>query len=155
MHTGIAFSDGPSWAELRRFSMSHLKKLGYGGTLMEELTNEEIGNFIDWLQTVANSPVKVHRLFTISIANIIWAMLAGKRYSSKNNGHLRLILVPFFSWKKVKYTINFHKQIPSDRQRIQKDLRHDGRTLSTIGRIWRNSTTVSISQTYSTRCIRL
>lgn len=84
MCIGIAFADGPSWADLRKFTMLHLKKMGYGGSLMEDLIKEEIISFIHWLQTMSNMPVNVHRLFTISVVNIIWAMIAGKRYLLKN-----------------------------------------------------------------------
>ncbi|XP_077291982.1 methyl farnesoate epoxidase-like [Arctopsyche grandis] len=81
---GIVFNDGPDWIEQRKFSLIHLKKLGIGSTAMEDLIIAEILYFIEWLKTNSDSPINISRIFTIPVLNIIWTLIAGKRYDRKD-----------------------------------------------------------------------
>lgn len=41
-HTGITMTDGPLWEEQRPFALKHLRDLGFGKTLMEDLILAEL-----------------------------------------------------------------------------------------------------------------
>lgn len=38
--------DGPAWIEQKKFVMQHLRKLGFGGDLMERLISEEVNDLM-------------------------------------------------------------------------------------------------------------
>lgn len=38
--------DGPVWTEQRKFCMLHLRKMGFGGDLMERLISEEVNDLM-------------------------------------------------------------------------------------------------------------
>lgn len=42
----MVFVDGPEWKEQKMFFMQHLRKLGFGGNLMEALVAEEVDDLI-------------------------------------------------------------------------------------------------------------
>lgn len=43
---GIVFVDGPAWTEQKKFCMQHLRKMGFGGDMMERLITEEVDDLI-------------------------------------------------------------------------------------------------------------
>jgi methyl farnesoate epoxidase/farnesoate epoxidase len=47
---GIFFSDGPFWVEQRRFTLHHLRDLGFGKSIMEALISEEVEDVIKELR---------------------------------------------------------------------------------------------------------
>lgn len=38
--------DGPTWIEQRKFCMQHLRKMGFGGDLMEKIIIEEVNDLM-------------------------------------------------------------------------------------------------------------
>jgi len=38
--------DGPTWNEQRKFCMQHLRKMGFGGDLMERIIIEEVNDIM-------------------------------------------------------------------------------------------------------------
>lgn len=38
--------DGPTWVEQRKFCMQHLRKMGFGGDLMEKIVIEEVNDLM-------------------------------------------------------------------------------------------------------------
>ncbi|KDR22559.1 methyl farnesoate epoxidase-like isoform X2 [Zootermopsis nevadensis] len=76
---GVFFSDGPFWVEQRRFTLRHLRDLGFGKSIMETLISEEIEDVIKELRQC--KVLQVSRFFGLSTVNVIWALVAGTRYS--------------------------------------------------------------------------
>ncbi|XP_028170234.1 farnesoate epoxidase-like [Ostrinia furnacalis] len=76
---GIVFNDGSSWSKTRRVALKFLKGFGYGSRQMELHIAEECQTLVDRLQKI-RAPVPVNGMFDISIINIVWRFVAGKRY---------------------------------------------------------------------------
>ncbi|RVE41678.1 hypothetical protein evm_013666 [Chilo suppressalis] len=76
---GIVFNDGSSWAKTRRIALKFMKSHGYGSRLMEEHISEECMELVKMLSRTTK-PVLANNLFDVSIINIVWRLVAGKRY---------------------------------------------------------------------------
>ena len=81
---GIMFFDGDQWQEQRRFTLRHLRDLGFGRTSSENIFQEEIHQLLDDLRTSAatNSEriVDFKGAFSVSIINVLWAIVGGERF---------------------------------------------------------------------------
>lgn len=77
---GIVFSDGHLWQKQRKFSLHHLKQFGYGRKEMEEQISKEVKVLIENLTHECSKPLDVHRLFDVTVINVLWSMMAGERF---------------------------------------------------------------------------
>lgn len=82
--TGIMFVDGPLWQEQRRFTVRHLKELGFGKTSIEDQMMNEVLDLLKEIKHVSESDpnhvVDFKGRFQVSVVNIIWAVIGGKRF---------------------------------------------------------------------------
>jgi len=82
---GLIFTDSHLWQEQRRFSLRHLRDLGFGKSKIENQMMEEIHCLIQDMQPPNESGceriVDFKGLFTVSVINILWLIVAGTRYS--------------------------------------------------------------------------
>ncbi|KAL0822559.1 hypothetical protein ABMA28_004601 [Loxostege sticticalis] len=76
---GIVFNDGLHWNKTRRVALKFLKGFGYGSRQMELHIAEECQALVEKLKKT-HEPVLVNSMFDISIINIVWRFVAGKRY---------------------------------------------------------------------------
>jgi len=76
---GVVFVDGPTWVEHRRFSIQHLKKLGFGRNIMEVLIEDEAMALVNWIKSKKSGSIDVSKMFIIPVLNILWKLTAGKR----------------------------------------------------------------------------
>lgn len=71
------------WKEQRRFTTRHLRDLGFGKTSIEDQMMDEVGDLIkDIEHSIQSSPdrvVDMKGIFQISVQNILWAIVAGKK----------------------------------------------------------------------------
>jgi methyl farnesoate epoxidase/farnesoate epoxidase len=78
------FVDGNFWQEQRRFTLRHLRDLGFGKTSIEDQMMDEISDLIlDITEAAQSDPehvVDFRLIFTVSVINILWAIVGGKRY---------------------------------------------------------------------------
>jgi methyl farnesoate epoxidase/farnesoate epoxidase len=78
------FTEGDFLREQRRFTLRHLRELGFGRTSSENLIHEEIHELIEEIKISASSNpdsvVDFKALFNPTLINILWAFIAGKRY---------------------------------------------------------------------------
>ena len=76
--------DGEFWTEQRRFTLRHLRDLGFGKTSIEDQMQDEIRDLLSDMKSAAQSDpdhiVDFNGILTVSIINILWAILCGKRY---------------------------------------------------------------------------
>ena len=80
--------DGDFWQEQRRFTLRHLRDLGFGKTSIEDQMIDEINDLIsDMTETAKSDPghvVDLKSIFTVSAINILWAIIGGKRFQRDN-----------------------------------------------------------------------
>ncbi len=68
LYQGVGQSYGPTWTEQRRFALSALRDLGYGGRDMDASVREEVGAFLDGIASEGAAVVRVdERLFNASV----------------------------------------------------------------------------------------
>lgn len=76
---GLVFSDGPSWIRTRRLVLKYLKNFGYGTRFMESNIAEECRSLVELRMADSGQPVLVNQMLDVSIVNILWQLVAGKR----------------------------------------------------------------------------
>lgn len=76
------FVMGQFWQEHRRFTMRHLRDLGFGKTSIEDQMMGELRDLIKDMEHSSQSDtervVDLKGIFQVSVLNILWAMIAGK-----------------------------------------------------------------------------
>ena len=82
--TGIMFSEGPLWKEQRRFTLRQLRDLGFGKTSAEDLIREEIHELVEAIRAASKADagrvVNLKGIFNVSVLNVLWAIIGGRRY---------------------------------------------------------------------------
>jgi len=75
------FVMGQFWQEHRRFTMRHLRDLGFGKTSIEDQMMGEVKDLITDMENSSQSDaqrvVDLKGIFQVSVLNILWAMIAG------------------------------------------------------------------------------
>ncbi|KAK9500285.1 hypothetical protein O3M35_001573 [Rhynocoris fuscipes] len=76
---GITMTNGDLWQEQRAFAMKHLRNLGFGKKIMENLIKEEIQMCIE---NIESDSINVNFKATISkcVVNVLWAFVTGSRF---------------------------------------------------------------------------
>ncbi|XP_075978468.1 farnesoate epoxidase-like isoform X2 [Anticarsia gemmatalis] len=77
---GIVFNDGSSWTKTRRVVLKYLKNFGYNTRYMENYISEECRALVNLRMSDAGQPIQANDMFHITIVNILWRLVAGKRY---------------------------------------------------------------------------
>lgn len=76
---GIIFNDGSSWTEKKRIVLKHLKNFGYNTRHIENYISEECKALVQQRIKDAGQPILINNMFHITILNILWRIVAGKR----------------------------------------------------------------------------
>jgi len=77
---GVVSSNGEQWQHDRRFVLKNLRNLGMGKSFLEVAINVEAEALVKDLKLHAGKPLKFPDSFRTVALNIIWQMVAGKRY---------------------------------------------------------------------------
>jgi len=87
---GIIHTEGLHWSTQRRFSLKTLKDFGFGRKSIEESIHFEVDEMIDstFSQTC---DIHLRNDFNIPIINVLWQMVANKRFSSAKSEDVELI----------------------------------------------------------------
>ena len=102
---GLVFADGDHWAEQRRFALKHMKTFGFGKTGHQGVIQEEVrlgrsmqatGFFqveelIQMLSRQEGEDFLMHTEFAIPTINILWIIVASKRFRHDDPDTLSLI----------------------------------------------------------------
>ncbi|KAL4707737.1 hypothetical protein ACJJTC_014918 [Scirpophaga incertulas] len=86
---GIVFNDGRSWVKTRKVVLKFLKSFGYGTRVMEQQIAEECIDLVKMISR-ANEPILANNIFDVSVINIVWRLVAGKRYELNDERLLNL-----------------------------------------------------------------
>ena len=79
---GVLFSDGPIWAEQRRFTLGTLRDFGFGKAKMEELINEEVEVFNEALKSYGGEPIDMAGNtsgFQRPVSTACWVLLVAEK----------------------------------------------------------------------------
>lgn len=80
--------DGEFWQEQRRFFLRQLREFGFGTKNMSRLIEEEAQELVTYIENTMKyddtNIFRVDTLFSVSILNTIWKMMAGVRYRSED-----------------------------------------------------------------------
>ncbi|KAF2368467.1 Cytochrome P450 [Trinorchestia longiramus] len=80
-NTGIIVNSGRVWSENRRFVLQHLRNLGMGKTVLEGSIQDEAALLVDYLEkNCTGKPSVMDLAINAAVVNVIWQMLASKRY---------------------------------------------------------------------------
>nr|QSD59127.1 CYP370A15 [Diaphanosoma celebensis]QST15067.1 CYP370A5 protein [Diaphanosoma celebensis] len=92
---GIMFTEGQFWQEQRRFTLRHLRDLGFGKTSIEDMMIDEVVELLDEITAVAAADpdrvVDYKGIFNISVINVLWAIVGGERYRRDDRNLKKLL----------------------------------------------------------------
>merc|ERR1711944_383393 len=72
---------GRFWQDQRRFTLKHLKDLGFGRQKLDVVIQEEVKDLLDTLLTQSGTgDVLIDYIFNFPIINILWQIIASKKY---------------------------------------------------------------------------
>jgi len=80
INKGIISSDGVLWTEQRRFALKHLKDFGFGRIGLEGVIQGEVEDLLNYLAKQESKDFKMDTVFGIPVINILWTIVAGKRF---------------------------------------------------------------------------
>ena len=78
---GLLFNDGSSWKSHRRFALKSLRDLGFGKSSLEHVLVEEADRMGEYFIDQKGQPFLVQSLFNLVILNVLWTIVANKRYT--------------------------------------------------------------------------
>eukprot|EP00095_Tigriopus_kingsejongensis_P007363 maker-scaffold1571_size35388-snap-gene-0.6 protein:Tk07363 transcript:maker-scaffold1571_size35388-snap-gene-0.6-mRNA-1 annotation:"probable cytochrome p450 303a1" len=77
---GLLFNEGHSWKSHRRFSLKNLRDLGFGKKSMEDNLSFEANQICDKMEASQGKPLEVRHVFNVAVLNILWKLVANRRY---------------------------------------------------------------------------
>ncbi|XP_046394154.1 methyl farnesoate epoxidase-like [Ischnura elegans] len=85
---GVLWISGEKWKDQRRFTLRNLKDLGFGKRSLEGIAHEELEAVFAEIEKISGGqkerwshPVPVHDILGTAGINVLWHIIAGKRYS--------------------------------------------------------------------------
>ncbi|KAK7085879.1 hypothetical protein SK128_006582 [Halocaridina rubra] len=79
LQKGVMFTEGELWKEQRRFTLHHLRNLGFGKRSHETVIHEEASELINEIEN-ANESIQLQIKLGVSAVNILWALMGGTRF---------------------------------------------------------------------------
>jgi len=110
--SGLVFSEGDTWREHRRFTISCLKDFGMGKVVLQRSVHDEIGYLIRSLESVTScEPVDPGPWMSRAVANIICSIIYGTRFDyddevNVNTMHIYLFIYPIIGNNIYDHTLN-------------------------------------------------
>ncbi|XP_037801025.1 cytochrome P450 2L1-like isoform X1 [Penaeus monodon] len=77
---GVIMSNGKRWQNARRFLLRNLRDLGMGKTYLEESILEEARALVKDFRSCAGTPANVPESLNVAVLNVIWQLVASRRY---------------------------------------------------------------------------
>lgn len=89
------FVEGHLWQEQRRFTLRHLRDLGFAKTSIENHMLDEVNDLLSEITNISNSNqnhvVDFDAIFTVSVINVLWVIVGGKRYNRNDTAFQNLL----------------------------------------------------------------
>ncbi|XP_066981647.1 cytochrome P450 2L1-like [Macrobrachium rosenbergii] len=80
MEAGVIMSNGRRWVNARRFLLRNLRDLGMGKSRLDEAIIHEARCLVEDFQRYAGKPSKFPESINIAVLNVVWQMVASRRY---------------------------------------------------------------------------
>ncbi|XP_064084045.1 cytochrome P450 2L1-like [Macrobrachium nipponense] len=77
---GVMMSNGQRWVNARRFLLRNLRDLGMGKSSLDEAIIHEARCLVEDFQQYAGKPSKFPESLNIAVLNVVWQMVASRRY---------------------------------------------------------------------------
>lgn len=87
---GVALSVGAIWHNNRRFGLRQLRDLGMGKSSLLSALHEEALIFLEALKESAGREEPITPVLNMTSMNVIWKMIANRRFDSNNPAHTHL-----------------------------------------------------------------
>ncbi|XP_048521599.1 probable cytochrome P450 303a1 [Dendroctonus ponderosae] len=103
---GVLLTDNKFWQEQKRFLLRHLKEFGFGTKNMSVLIEQEVGHLLEFIEKSIDENqgsvvFKMESMFSMSVLNTVWCMLAGVRYSQEDQKMKSLQSIMFRMFKTI------------------------------------------------------
>lgn len=102
LSSGLLNSNGLHWVHDRRFVMRNLRDLGMGKTYLEQAILIEAQELVDEIKSLGESPMQLPRAIKTAVLNVIWQMVASKRYDLSNSIEVKRIFRAFDDFRDQK-----------------------------------------------------
>ncbi|KAL7640123.1 UNVERIFIED_CONTAM: hypothetical protein RMT77_009537 [Armadillidium vulgare] len=79
-HQGLTLANGPYWHSLRRFTLRHLRDLGMGKSRLVTSVQYEASELVNAMKKTAGEAKPLSSDIRVAVINVIWQMLASKRF---------------------------------------------------------------------------
>ncbi|CAL9691862.1 unnamed protein product [Knipowitschia caucasica] len=77
---GLAWANGHTWKEMRRFALATLRDFGMGRKVCENKISEECGHLVRVLKDLKGRPFSTMKPLNYAVSNIIFSMVYGTRF---------------------------------------------------------------------------
>ena len=78
---GVLFNDSDAYRNQRRYIHRVLKDFGFGKASLESVLLAEADQIVDHFSGLNGKPVQPGLIFNVGVLNILWKIVADKRYS--------------------------------------------------------------------------
>lgn len=123
---GIILSEGPFWKRQRKFIHSCLQELGFGKRTLESNIMREVVCFVDVLKQQNGEPFDFKESIQTSVANVVFAMVCGKRHDYNDERFRRFLHVSDVASQKlledsvIVSCVPFMRYVPGDPLQVNK-----------------------------------
>uniref|UniRef100_A0A8C3HHG0 unspecific monooxygenase n=1 Tax=Chrysemys picta bellii TaxID=8478 RepID=A0A8C3HHG0_CHRPI len=91
LFSGIVFSNGERWKQLRRFALTNLRNFGMGKKSIEERIQEETRFLLERLRNTHGRPFDPILFLNHSVSNVICSIVFGDRFDYEDKKFVTLI----------------------------------------------------------------
>ncbi|KAI5730597.1 hypothetical protein M8J76_015514 [Diaphorina citri] len=109
---GLVFVDGPFWSEQRKFSMKHLKEVGFAKERMADLITTEVECLVKLLKRKEGENIDCAGLFDIPVINTLWQMMAGSKFEYEDKRLAELLTLIHLSFRMLDMSGGLLNQMP-------------------------------------------